>query len=101
MTQPAPPQDPTLFEQLEREGLKPSRWSNWPDAVYGLHDHPYGKILVVEQGSITFTLDGGRTIRTMKRGDRLDVPSRTPHSALVGPEGVVCLEAHVRPTPSR
>ena len=98
MTNPTPPQDSTLFEQLACDGLKPTRWSNGPDAVYGLHDHPYGKVLVVEQGSITFTLDGGRTVRTMKRGDRLDVPPRTPHSAVVGPEGVICLEAHIRPT---
>jgi quercetin dioxygenase-like cupin family protein len=101
MTTPLPPSESAFSQQLAREGLKPARWSNGPDAVYGVHDHPYGKVLVVEQGSITFTIDGGRKILTMKRGDRLDLPPRTPHSAVVGPEGVVCLEAHVRPKRTR
>ena len=85
-----------LSEQLMREGLSPTRWSNGPHAVYGVHDHPYGKVLVVESGSITFTIDGGKRIVTLKRGDRLTLPPRTPHSALVGSDGVICLEAHIR-----
>jgi hypothetical protein len=28
-------------------------------------------------------------------GDRLELPARTLHAAIVGPEGVDCLEAHV------
>jgi hypothetical protein len=27
-------------------------------------------------------------------GDRLDLPAGTVHDAVVGPQGVVCLEAH-------
>ena len=97
-------------QDLLREGLRPARWSNGPDAVYGVHEHPYGKVLVIESGSIVFTIHppakglgwgghGTRIVR-MKRGDRLDLLPRTPHSAVVGPEGVVCLEAHVRPKTS-
>ena len=83
-----------LYQQLLGEGHKPERWSNGPDAIYGVHEHPYGKILVVASGSITFTIDGGTRVVSMKPGDRLELPPHTPHSALVGPEGVVCLEAH-------
>jgi quercetin dioxygenase-like cupin family protein len=90
--------DSPLYQQLRQEGLRPTRWSNGPDAVYGAHAHPYGKILVVERGSITFTIGDGKRV-LMRRGDRLELPPRTPHSALVGPEGVVCLEAHVRRKP--
>ena len=86
-----------LRERLAREGLRPRRWSNGPDAVYGEHAHPYGKVLVVASGSITFTVNGGERVVTMKRGDRLELPPHTPHSAVVGAAGVVCLEAHVRP----
>jgi quercetin dioxygenase-like cupin family protein len=86
-----------LRQQFTREGLRPSRWSNGPDAVYGAHDHPYAKVLVVVSGTITFTVEG-RGALPMKSGDRLDLPPRTVHSAVVGPQGVVCLEAHVRPT---
>jgi quercetin dioxygenase-like cupin family protein len=86
--------EPDYFAQLEAEGLKPTRWSNGPDAVYGEHAHPYRKILVVESGSLIFSIAGEE--RLMKRGDRLDLPPHTQHSAVVGPEGVVCLEAHIR-----
>jgi quercetin dioxygenase-like cupin family protein len=125
-----------LSAQLAREGLRPTRWSNGPDAVYGVHEHRYGKVLVVAAGSIIFTLeDGKRTVEMLpppaasakggpvwrsgrvyrvvapdqvaggdlrqvvgiRPGDRLEVPPNTPHSAIVGAEGVVCLEAHIRP----
>ena len=86
-----------LREQLVRQWLRPIRWSNGPDAVYGEHQHPYGKVLLVASGSITLRINGGARVVTLKRGDRLDLPPQTPHSAVVGAEGVVCLEAHVRP----
>ena len=83
-----------LQDQLTSEGLHPSRWTNTARFVYGVHDHPYGKVLVVVSGSITFTIDGGKQVVGMRPGDRLTLPPRTPHSAIVGDEGVVCLEAH-------
>ena len=73
-----------------------TRWSNGPGAVYGVHEHPYGKLLTVESGSITFTIDGGTRVVSMKPGDRLELSPHTPHSAVVGPDGVVCLETQVR-----
>ena len=82
-----------LRAQLAREGLRPERWSNGPRAVYAAHDHPYGKVLMVVSGQITFTVTGRGDV-SMAPGDRLDLPARTPHSALVGSHGVVCLEAH-------
>ena len=87
-----------LHQQLRREGLRPTRWSNGPDAVYGEHEHPYGKILVVASGRITFTINHGERVVRLTRGDRLELPPHPPHSAVVGADGVVCLEAHVRPT---
>lgn len=83
-----------LLEQLRREGLQPTRWSNTPGAVYGAHDHPYGKVLVVAAGQITFTLTSAGRDVAMRPGDRLEIAAGTSHSAVVGPDGVVCLEAH-------
>jgi len=83
-----------LHDQLVSEGLRPERWSNAPHFKYGVHDHPYGKVLVVVSGSITFTINGGTRVVRMQPGDRLALDPRTPHSAVVGPDGVVCLEAH-------
>jgi quercetin dioxygenase-like cupin family protein len=74
--------------------LRPERWSNTPHFVYGVHDHPYGKVLVVVSGSITFSIDGGQRVVPMRPGDRLTLAPRTPHSAVVGADGVICLEAH-------
>ena len=91
--------EPLLRARLAREGLSPSRWCNGPRAVYGAHDHPYAKVLVVVSGSITFTVEGAaRRVVPMRPGDRLDLPPHTPHSAVVGADGVVCLEAQ-RPSP--
>ncbi len=95
----AAPSEADLTAQLAREGLRAERWSNGPHAVYGRHEHPYGKVLVVAAGSITFTVHRPRQVRTLAAGDRLELTPRTPHSAVVGPEGVVCLEAHVSLAP--
>jgi quercetin dioxygenase-like cupin family protein len=59
-----------------------------------VHEHPYGKILIVESGSITFTVNGGKRVVFLQPGDRLELAPHTPHSAVVGPDGVVCVETH-------
>lgn len=89
------PTEDELRARLEREGLTPTWWFNGPGAVYAVHAHPYTKALIVVEGEMTVSLKRvGRTIR-LKAGDRLDVPPEIPHSAVVGPSGVVCLEAHL------
>ncbi len=101
-----------LWEQLTQEGLQPEQWSNAPGAVYRVHEHPYQKVLYVVDGSITVILArsglgharraGKSTERqiVMRPGDRLELPAQTPHRAVVGPNGVVCLEAHRSPHPT-
>jgi quercetin dioxygenase-like cupin family protein len=64
--------------------------------VYAAHDHPYGKILYVESGSIAFTPKGNAAI-VMKAGDRLELPAGMPHGAVVGEDGVVCWEGQAKP----
>jgi quercetin dioxygenase-like cupin family protein len=82
-----------LRERLIGEGLDPGAWSNGPGERYASHDHGYDKVIVVASGSITFGL-GARTTQ-LATGDRLEVPAQTAHDAQVGPQGVVCLEAHL------
>jgi quercetin dioxygenase-like cupin family protein len=78
------------------QGLSPYQWSNGPHDVYSAHKHPYDKVIYVVRGSITFGLPGeGREI-LLKAGDRLDLPADTDHDAVVGPQGVFCLEAHMQ-----
>src|SRR4249920_3272949 len=86
--------DSDLDGRLRAEGLEPSTWSNGPGDRYGAHDHGYDKVIVVERGSIRFGLDAGDAVE-LSTGDRLELPAGTRHDAVVGSQGVTCLEAHL------
>ncbi len=90
----AKPDEGELRRLMAKEDLAPYRWSNGPHDVYSAHTHPYDKVIYVVSGSITFGLPESGTQLTLHSGDRLDLPQGTLHSAVVGEEGVVCLEAH-------
>ena len=93
-TDQEPPTEATLRRWLDAEGLQPYRWSNGPGDVYRPHSHPFHKVIYVVRGAITFGLpDEGQQLK-LRAGDRLDLPAGVTHDAVVGPEGVVCLEAH-------
>lgn len=84
-----------VANRLRKEGLEAAPWSNGPGDRYGAHEHGYDKVIAVSAGSIAFGLpDAGRTIE-LATGDRLELPAGTRHDALVGPDGVTCLEAHL------
>jgi quercetin dioxygenase-like cupin family protein len=76
------------------EGLSPYAWSNGPHDVYSAHTHSYDKVIYVVSGSITFGLPEIKREAALNPGDRLDLPKGTVHNAVVGSEGVVCLEGH-------
>lgn len=75
-----------------REGLTPHLWSNGPGDLYAPHAHEYHKVLYCLRGSIVFRLADGTEV-ALRRGDRLDLEPGTRHSAVVGPDGVECIEA--------
>ena len=83
-----------LARRLRAEGLDPGSWGNGPGDVYGAHAHGYDKVLVCAAGGIVFGLPGTGERVALAAGDRLDLPAGTQHDAVVGPEGVTCLEAH-------
>jgi quercetin dioxygenase-like cupin family protein len=88
------PAQSTLWQIMTGEGLSPYSWSNGPHDVYSAHTHSYDKVIYVVRGSITFGLpELGRQLM-LKAGDRLDLPAGTVHDAVVGSQGVVCLEGH-------
>jgi len=88
------PDETVLRSILADEDLHPYVWSNGPGDVYGAHSHSYHKVIYVVRGSITFGLpDSGDEIR-LNRGDRLELPTGVTHDAMVGNQGVACLEAH-------
>lgn len=84
-----------LRVRLATEGLEAHTWGNGPFDHYGEHRHPYDKVLVAAEGSITFHLpELGRDV-VLDAGDRLELPSGTLHGADVSAAGVTCLEAHL------
>ena len=95
---PWPNEEILSREELQRimldEGLSPYAWSNGPMDVYAAHTHTYDKVIYVVSGSITFGLPELERNVTLFPGDRLDLPKGTMHDALVGRDGVVCLEGH-------
>ena len=81
--------------RLKEGGLDPSSWSNGPGDRYDAHAHDYDKVLVAAAGSIAFELPELGERIDLRTGDRLDLPAGTLHGALVGRDGVTCLEAHL------
>ena len=88
------PTQSTLWRLMADEGLSPYSWCNGQHDIYAAHSHSYNKVIYVVQGSITFGLPELGTQLTLKAGDRLDLPAGIVHDAVVGTQGVVCLEAH-------
>jgi quercetin dioxygenase-like cupin family protein len=82
-------------DALAREGLAASSWGNGPGDRYGEHRHGFDKVLVAVAGSIRFTLPEADGEVELRAGDRLELPAGTLHGAVVGSEGVTCLEAHL------
>jgi quercetin dioxygenase-like cupin family protein len=78
---------------MHAEGLEPYAWENGPGYVYPAHRHAYDKVLFCVRGAIRFDLAEEHRSVEMAAGDRLDLPAGTAHGAVVGPNGVVCLEA--------
>ena len=88
------PDRDVLVKIMAAEGLNPYTWANGPGDVYGAHNHSYHKVIYVVSGSITFGLPEKGDSVFLQTGDRLDLPAGVVHDAVVGPQGVVCLEAH-------
>jgi quercetin dioxygenase-like cupin family protein len=94
-TSSTPPVEDELRETLLEQQLKVYHWSNDPNDVYAGHTHGYHKIIYVVRGSINFDFPTRHKSVTLRPGDRIEVPAGIRHSAVVGNEGVVCLEAHI------
>ncbi len=91
-SKPTLPTPTDLQRTLIQEGLFPYEWSNDPGDVYPPHTHDYDKVLFVVHGSITWLLPATDESIETRAGDRIDLPRGTVHAALVGPDGVTCLE---------
>ena len=88
------PTESEVRRLLNEQGLSAYRWSNAPGDLYTAHSHPFHKIIYILQGSITFILPEANEKVLLASGDRLDLPAGMVHEAVVGQQGVICLEAH-------
>jgi quercetin dioxygenase-like cupin family protein len=93
---PTAPDPKAIEAALRREAHDVSGWSNSPGDTYGAHEHAYTKLLYCTRGSIDFVLPDGDRV-AMRPGDRLVLPPRTRHSAVVGPDGCACVEGKLPP----
>ena len=93
-TENKPPDESSIRRLLADENLLPYLWSNSPGDIYAAHSHEYQKIIYVVAGSITFGLPDNDEEIILETGDRLELPAGVRHNAIVGPQGVSCLEAH-------
>ncbi len=80
------------MERLSAEARDVYQWSNGPGDRYGRHSHSYTKILYCLEGSIDFVDESDGRVIHLAPGDRMELSAGTPHSAVVGPSGVVCAE---------
>jgi uncharacterized protein YjlB len=94
------PTEAELRQIMRAEGLEPFSWSNGSGDRYPVHSHAYHKVIYCVVGGISFALpgQGNRTV-DLKPGDRLELPVGVNHGAVVGEEGVLCLEGHRISTP--
>ncbi len=88
---PLPEKEIAAF--FDSRSLASTRWSNGPGDVYAVHSHSYQKTLFCVKGSITFSLPDLKQNIALGAGDRLILPPATRHGAVVGAEGVTCIEA--------
>jgi hypothetical protein len=88
------PSAASAARRLRDAGVEPHAWSNGPGDRYGVHEHPFTKLLVCAAGSITFLVGLDAVPVELRPGDGFILPPGTPHAAVVGPAGCTCLEGH-------
>lgn len=84
-----------LLEQIDDQELRIYNWSSLPNDIFDGHTHGFHKLLLVVEGSIKFEFPTRHKSLTLNAGDRLELPAGIRHNAIVGPDGVRCLEAHI------
>jgi quercetin dioxygenase-like cupin family protein len=87
----------TITRLLEKENLRPYKWSNTPNYRYAVRSHNANKIVYVVEGSIEVQLPDYNQLLKLRPGDRLNIPAGVRHSITVGPSGAHCVECAIDP----
>ena len=76
--------------KFEAEGFSSVyEWQDKPGAIHAEHALDSKTSLWVTDGSVTFIVAGVEKI--LKAGDRLDIPAKVRHSAMVVPAGYIMI----------
>ena len=89
-----PPTFQDLEDLVKGEGLEPDVWGNEADYQYPIHNHNYTKIIYCVRGWVDFLFPQERRTIRLEPGDKMTVPVGTDHGAIVGENGVTCIEGH-------
>ncbi len=82
-----------ILGRLTCEGHRPRRVVEQPGAIYQSHRNSYDLVLAFLRGSADIRV--GDHLFHCVSGDKLNIPGSTPHSGVVGTEGVVYLMTQV------
>ena len=95
------PEEATLRMLLEKENLNSSLWSRESGDRFPVQRYNIARVIYCIEGGIWFTLtdEGDRTIE-LEPGDRIDILAGIRHGAIVGMDGVTCLEGTPRVIPA-
>lgn len=96
-----PPTEQEAEARLHREGYDSFRWYDVPGASYPNHRHPYDECIWVLKGQITFKVmfKLNEIEYHLKPGDRLYLPARIPHTAIIPNEAGVTYLVGSKPFP--
>jgi quercetin dioxygenase-like cupin family protein len=70
-------------------------WAGTANSTIDGHTHGYHKVLFVLEGNVKFEFPTRHETLHLNAGDRLELPAGIRHNAVVGVDGVVCVESHV------
>ena len=80
------------IQSFEREGFDNIyEHQDPPGKVYEEHSHPTKQAVFVTDGSITYSING--VVKETVAPNRFNIPANTPHSAVVGPDGLIAIIA--------
>ncbi len=95
--QSAEPDEATLRALLEKENLSISIWAWESGERFPVQKSTLARAIYCIEGGIWFTLtDEKDRMIELEPGDRLDIPAGVRHGAIVGMDGVTCLEGTPR-----
>ena len=83
-----------IIDELKKSWKKVYVWDDAAQTAYETHSHKYDTRLIIQRGSINFTVNGEKHLLTA--GDDFIIKAGQLHSAHVGKEGCTYVVAEGR-----